>query len=265
MMKTATTQIIKREQIGTDPLAVLRILATAENDVAIPADCLPVLTGPAKLRPNGQGELAGHFVFPAQRPCNLVCRCFECALAALVLLGIAPFLLLLSFAVLAVDGWPVLFRQERYGQGGKSFRIVKFRTMLRRAPELHAKLQERKGQENRLFKLADDPRATRLGKFLRRWFLDELPQIWNVIMGNMRFVGPRPLPASDQAHYTHPCHRLRLGGKPGLTGLWQVSGRNARTFDEMCLLDTYYLRNRSIALDLHILYRTLAVPFQKQG
>jgi len=265
-MKTAVTQILEREQIGTDPLTVLHILETAQYDVAIPADCLPVLTGPAKLRPNGRDELAGYFIFPAQKKvAHGVPPCLWCEreFAAIALLVIAPFLLLLSLAVLAVDGWPVLFRQERYGQDGKPFRIVKFRTMLRRAPELHAKLQERKGQGNRLFKLADDPRATRLGKFLRRWFLDELPQIWNVVMGDMRFVGPRPLPASDQAHYTHPCHRLRLGGKPGLTGLWQISGRNARTFDEMCLLDTYYLRNRSLALDLHILYRTLTVPFQR--
>jgi len=254
---------IEKEQ-APNPLAILHILGTAEDDIAIPADCLSVLTGPAKLRPNGRGEFVGYFTFPAQKVAHGVSPCEWCErlIAAIVLLCMMPFLLLLSLAVLVFDGWPVLFRQERYGQDGKPFRIVKIRTMLRRAPELHAKLQERKGQENRLFKLTDDPRATRLGRFLRRWFLDELPQVWNIVTGEMRFVGPRPLPASDQAHYTHPCHRLRLNGKPGLTGLWQISGRNARTFDEMCLLDTYYLRNRSLTLDLHILYRTFAVPFQ---
>jgi lipopolysaccharide/colanic/teichoic acid biosynthesis glycosyltransferase len=255
--------IIGKEQVGTDPLAVLRILHTAQDGIAIPADALPVLTGPAKLRPNGRGAFAGHFVFPAPKVAHGVPPCFWCGrlMAALALVCLAPFLLVVSMLVLAVDGWPVLFLQERYGQDGKPFRIVKFRTMLRGAPKLHAKLQERKGQENRLFKLADDPRVTRTGRFLRRWFLDELPQVWNIVLGDMRFVGPRPLPASDNALYTDPSHRLRLSGKPGLTGLWQVSGRNARTFDEMCLLDTYYLRNRSPALDLLILCRTLAVPF----
>jgi lipopolysaccharide/colanic/teichoic acid biosynthesis glycosyltransferase len=177
------------------------------------------------------------------------------------LVMLSPFLLLVSLMVLVFDGWPILFLQERYGQDGKPFHIVKFRTMFRRAPELHSKLQERKSQENHLFKLSDDPRVTRLGRFLRRWFLDELPQLWNIAKGDMRFVGPRPLPASDQSHYTHSCYQLRLNGKPGLTGLWQVSGRNERTFDEMCLLDVYYLRNHSFSLDLLILWRTVAVPF----
>jgi len=260
-------RIIGTELVGTDPLAVLRILETAQEDVAIPAECLPVLTGPARLRPNGWGACAGCFIFPKQQAAQGASPrdWYERVCALGMLICLLEVWLLIALLILVFDGWPVLFRQERYGQDGKPFRIVKFRTMLRRAPELHAKLQERKGQGDRPFKLADDPRVTRLGRFLRRWFLDELPQAWNIVCGDMRFVGPRPLPASDQAHYTHPCHRLRLGGKPGLTGLWQVSGRNARTFGEMCLLDVYYLRNRSLELDLRIWHRTLTVPFQKRG
>ena len=246
--------------IDADPLSVLRILETAEGDVAIPAGSLPVLTGPARLRPNYRVGDSGYFIFPKNaKPC---CR-GERLMAALVLLGIAPFLTLVALLVLVFDGWPVLFFQARYGQDGRPFRFVKFRTMLRHAPELHEQLQKSEGQGDRLFKLPDDPRATRLGRFLRRYFLDELPQLWNIIKGDMSFVGPRPLPASDHAHYTHPSHQLRLAGKPGLTGLWQVSGRNVRTFDEMCLLDTYYLRNRSLSLDLLILCRTFAVPFRQ--
>ena len=256
-MKVAT--LIAKEIVGADPLSVLRILETAEDDVAIPASSLPVLTGPARLSPNHRVGDADYFIFPkSSKPC---CR-GERFIAVLVLLGIAPFLTLVALLVLVFDGWPVLFFQERYGQDGRPFRFVKFRTMLRHAPELHAQLQKREGQDDRLFKLTDDPRATRLGRFLRRYFLDELPQLWNIIKGDMRFVGPRPLPASDNVHYTHPSHQLRLTAKPGLTGLWQVSGRNARTFDEMCLLDTYYLRNRSFCLDVSILCRTLAVPFR---
>ena len=267
--------------IDKDPLAILRVLETAEGDVAIPAECLPVLTGPARLRPKcvscffraeTQRRREGsteYFAFPSP-PKNLKSQISnlkshdwaERTIAVALLLLLAPLLLLIALLILLCDGWPVLFWQERYGQDGKPFRIVKFRTMFRRAPELHAKLQESKGDESHLFKLSADPRVTRLGQFLRRWFIDELPQLWNIVRGDMRFIGPRPLPASDQSHYTHSCHRLRLQGKPGLTGLWQVSGRNARTFDEMCLLDVYYLRNRSLALDLLILCRTIAVPFQ---
>ncbi|MCL1921165.1 MAG: sugar transferase [Kiritimatiellaeota bacterium] len=258
--------LINSTDVGADPLAALRILAeTPGDDIAIPAACLPVLTGPARLRPNGRGELAGYFIFPAAKTAHDIppYSWMERFIAFQMLLSIAKLLVLIIFLVLAFDGRPVFFLQERYGAGGKPFRIMKFRTMHRRAPELHAKLQARKGPGDRPFKLAADPRVTRLGRFLRRWFLDELPQLWNIVCGDMRFVGPRPLPASDQAHYTEPCHLLRLNGKPGLTGLWQVSGRNARTFDEMCLLDVYYLCNRSLRFDLLILLRTLAVPFQK--
>ena len=252
-------RIIEKERVGSDPLAVLREIETAEGDVAVPAICLPVLTGAAKLRPNGRGAYAGHFIFPAQCPHAADAGVGERFCAAFLLLLLMPWLLCLTLAVLLYDGFPALFWQERYGQDGKPFRMVKFRTMLRHAPELHAQLQAREGMGTHLFKLADDPRVTRFGAVLRRGFFDEQPQLWNIILGDMRMVGPRPLPASDHAHYTHPCHRLRLGGKPGLTGLWQVSGRNDRTFDEMCLLDVFYLRNRSTALDLRILWRTLAM------
>jgi lipopolysaccharide/colanic/teichoic acid biosynthesis glycosyltransferase len=170
-----------------------------------------------------------------------------------------------SLLVLAFDGRPVLFRQERFGCGGAPFTLLKFRTMKRRSDRLHARLQRRLGRDGRLFKLERDPRVTRLGALLRRTFVDELPQLVNVARGEMRFVGPRPLPASDQGHYTRPCHALRLRGMPGMTGLWQVSGRNRLTFDEMCLLDTYYLCNRSLRLDLWLALRTAGVVLGEAG
>jgi lipopolysaccharide/colanic/teichoic acid biosynthesis glycosyltransferase len=173
--------------------------------------------------------------------------------------------LAVALLILALDGSPVLFRQVRYGVGGAAFVMLKFRTMLRRAEDVHERLQRLRGRESHLFKLARDPRVTRLGHFLRRTYLDELPQLLNVARGEMRFVGPRPLPASDQGHYTHAYHALRLKGVPGMTGLWQVSGRNARTFDEMVLLDYYYLCNRSARLDFQILRRTLLLPFKQKN
>jgi lipopolysaccharide/colanic/teichoic acid biosynthesis glycosyltransferase len=249
---------------GAQPGEVLAFVAEAlaeGAEAAVPASCLPVLTRAAKLCP-GEGGL---FVFRAPSPRAARCGRGERAAAMLLLLAFAPLLALVSLLVLAFDGRPVLFRQERFGCGGAPFTLLKFRTMKRRSDRLHARLQRRLGRDGRLFKLERDPRVTRLGALLRRTFVDELPQLVNVARGEMRFVGPRPLPASDQGHYTRPCHALRLRGMPGMTGLWQVSGRNRLTFDEMCLLDTYYLCNRSLRLDLWLALRTAGVVLGEAG
>ncbi|MDD4103182.1 MAG: sugar transferase [Kiritimatiellae bacterium] len=207
----------------------------------------------------------GFYVF--RSPSADVCRCgwSERLCALCVLLIAAPLLLLLALLVLLADGLPVFFRQERYGCGGRPFTLVKFRTMIRASEKLHPELQNGSESNGRLFKLQSDPRVTRTGRYLRRVFLDELPQLWNVVRGEMRFVGPRPLPASDQGHYTKPCHALRLKGAPGITGLWQISGRNALTFDEMCLLDYYYLCNRTLRLDLRICWQTVLEVYEESG
>jgi lipopolysaccharide/colanic/teichoic acid biosynthesis glycosyltransferase len=176
-----------------------------------------------------------------------------------LLAALAPALLAVTLLVLGCDGWPAVFRQERFGRGGAPLPFFKFRTMRRRSESQHAELQRALGREGRLFKLERDPRVTRLGAVLRRTFIDELPQLVNVVRGEMRFVGPRPLPASDDGHYTQPYHALRLGGMPGMTGLWQVSGRDRLTFDELCLLDVYYLCNRSLRFDLWLAARTAVV------
>ncbi len=231
-------------------------MATKEKVAAtVPASCLPVLTQEAGCSPKAEGC----FVFGA--PVASVKRCgwAERAMAFLLLLFFTPLFAIVAGLVLIFEGRPVLFRQERYGLDGVPFTVFKFRTMIRRSEHLHLKLQKKLGQGDRLFKLEHDPRVTRLGGFLRRTFLDELPQLMNVARGEMRFIGPRPLPASDQGHYTRPYHAQRLQGMPGITGLWQVAGRNERTFDEMCLLDCYYLCNRSIAFDLWLVGRTVRV------
>ena len=186
-------------------------------------------------------------------------------LAVLGLVLLSPVFVLIAAAIVLFDGFPVFFRQERYGKDGVRFVMLKFRTMLRRAETLHEKLQRQKGAPDRLFKLENDPRVTPIGSFLRRTFLDELPQLVNVARGDMRFVGPRPLPESDQRHYCRPEHSLRLKGLPGMTGLWQVSGRNVRSFDEMCLLDCYYLCNRSLRFDARIVGRTVCLLLKQIG
>ena len=213
------------------------------------------MTREARCKPDAEG----FFVFGV--PAASVKRCggAERVLAILVLLLLLPLFVIVAVLVLFFEGRPVIFRQERYGREGVPFRIFKFRTMMRRSEHLQEKLQKKMGQEGRLFKLDHDPRVTRLGGFLRRTFLDELPQLMNVARGEMRFIGPRPLPASDQGHYTRTYQAQRLNGMPGITGLWQVAGRNERSFNEMCLLDCYYLCNRSIAFDLWLVGRTVRV------
>lgn len=247
-----------------DVLAFVEDAARDGAVAAVPAACVRVLTDHAGCCPLGYGETDGCFVFRAAAQ-QTRCGWYERAAAALLLLALSPLLAVVAALIYMFDGAPVLFRQERYGRNGAPFTLFKFRTMKRRAEDLHEKLQSKLGTEGHLFKLERDPRVTRTGSLLRRTFLDELPQLVNVARGEMRLVGPRPLPASDQGHYMRPCHALRLKGVPGMTGLWQVAGRNERTFDEMCLLDAYYLCNRSVSLDARILWRTLRLLFQQAG
>lgn len=235
-------------------------VAQGAREVAVPADCLPMLARQAGCLPEADGMYRFRLARVRER-----CGCFERALALLLLLGTLPVILLVALVVLAADGRPAFFRQQRYGCRGRRFTVYKFRTMIQHSARLHGWLQRRRGQEGRLFKMEDDPRVTRLGMLLRRTFLDELPQLLNVVKGEMCFVGPRPLPKSDQGHYTQAYHALRLNGMPGITGLWQVSGRNERSFDEMCLLDIYYLCNWSRGFDLKILMRTFPVVCEESG
>lgn len=254
------------EASPAEALAFIHAAFQAQQVAVVPARDLPLLTRHAGCRPLARkGEEEACFLFDPARAVEAGGKRVNRLLGACLLLVLSPLALATALAVLMLDGRPVFFIQERYGRGGRPFRLIKFRTMVRGAEHLHARLQRRQGRPGKLFKLACDPRVTRIGAFLRRTFLDELPQIVNVARGEMRLVGPRPLPASDQEHYTCPGHALRLLGDPGLTGLWQVSGRNDRTFDEMCLLDLYYLCNRSWTLDAAILWRTVLLIARPSG
>jgi len=241
-------------------LAFIAEVVREDGTAAVPAECAPVLLHDARCRPDTDGCF--RFRWPAG---PVPCGCVERVAALLLLVLCLPVLTVTALLVLLCDGWPVVFRQERFGFRGRPFVVYKFRTMDRRAETLHARLQRRRRTGGRLFKLERDPRVTRLGALLRRTFVDELPQLVNVVRGEMRLVGPRPLPASDQDHYTQPAHALRLEGLPGMTGLWQVSGRNRLTFDAMCLLDIYYLCHRSRRFDLLLIARTVGVVFEQIG
>ncbi len=169
----------------------------------------------------------------------------------------SPLFALVALLVKLTSTGPVLFIQERVGWDGRHFHMLKFRTMYVNASvlrESYADLNE--SGRGALFKIKQDPRITPMGRFLRKFSLDELPQFVNVLRGDMNVVGPRPLPVQDFKFFYEPWHRSRHKGLPGITGLWQVSGRSDLNFEQMCVLDVYYLHNASLSLDLALLFRT---------
>ncbi|MEN8098175.1 MAG: sugar transferase [Chloroflexota bacterium] len=177
--------------------------------------------------------------------------------SAIVSLTLAsPIMLLVAIAIRIESKGPVVFRQERLGQDANPFQVLKFRSMRLGAEKELSELRDINEVDGPIFKIKDDPRLTSVGRIIRRTSLDELPQFINVLRGEMSLVGPRPPLASEVEEYVD-WQRKRLDVKPGLTGLWQVSGRSDLTFDEMCLLDIYYIENWSLWLDLHIILRTI--------
>lgn len=172
----------------------------------------------------------------------------------------SPLFLIIPILIKIDSTGPVFFRQKRVGLD-KNFTFLKFRTMEKGAEKKHRKLMKKYGI---MFKLKNDPRVTKVGKWLRRTSLDELPQLWNVFKGEMSLVGPRPPMPEEVAKYNH-WQKKRLGVKPGITGLWQVSGRSNVSFFEWVELDKYYIENWSLSLDLQILFRTFIVLINKVG
>ncbi|MFQ6100187.1 MAG: undecaprenyl-phosphate glucose phosphotransferase [Anaerolineae bacterium] len=176
----------------------------------------------------------------------------------------APLLALIALTIRLDSPGPIVFRQTRVGAGGKPFEMYKFRSMHERAEEKLEQLRNLNEAEGPIFKMRDDPRLTRLGRFLRRTSLDELPQLWNVLRGEMSLVGPRPPLPAEVSRYME-WHKRRLEVRPGMTGLQQVRGRSMLSFDEMVLLDVYYIENWSLWLDFKILLRTIPAVLSGGG
>jgi exopolysaccharide biosynthesis polyprenyl glycosylphosphotransferase len=203
-------------------------------------------------------------VDPLDRVQRVFKRGFDLAVGLAALMVTSPLMLGSALAIKATSKGPVFFEQERLGRNGKPFQLLKFRTMVVDAEARLPELMEKNEAEDHVFKIKDDPRLTPAGGFLRKWSLDELPQLINVIRKEMSLVGPRPpLPSEVEKYET--AHYSRLRGTPGITGLWQVSGRANLSFDEMVRLDRYYLDNWSTWLDLTILFRTVYVVFARRG
>jgi exopolysaccharide biosynthesis polyprenyl glycosylphosphotransferase len=186
--------------------------------------------------------------------------------AALLLIVTTPLLAATALMVKCTSPGPIFFRQQRSGLNGRPFTLYKFRTMVSNAEQLKHELAAMNEMSGPVFKLVNDPRITAFGRLLRKSSIDELPQLFNVIRGEMSLVGPRPLPVDEVKRFNDPAHRRRLSVKPGLTCLWQVSGRNkVKDFKDWVRLDLEYIDNWSLWLDVKILFRTLPVVIMGVG
>jgi exopolysaccharide production protein ExoY len=221
-----------------------------------PAAAWPRLAGPAAAAPRG-ATAAGPAYEATKRAIDLV--------AALALLAAAaPLLAALAAVVKLTSRGPVLFRHARLGRGGRPFSCLKFRTMVRDAEAQLASRPELRRAFEANYKIKDDPRLTPVGAVLRRYSLDELPQLWNVVRGELSLIGPRPIVASEVSKYGEHAGRL-LSVKPGLGGVWQVYGRSDTTYDQRVAMDMAYVERRSTWLDLRLLALTAAAVLRGRG
>jgi exopolysaccharide biosynthesis polyprenyl glycosylphosphotransferase len=191
-------------------------------------------------------------------------RTFDVLIGATIVVVGLPLWLVIAAAVKLTSAGPVFYRDRRVGLGEREFGMLKFRTMYADAAERQDALEAANEAHGPLFKIKNDPRVTPVGRILRKYSLDEVPQVLNVLRGEMSLVGPRPLPVRDYVQL-EPWHRKRYLVLPGMTGLWQVSGRIELTFDDLVRLDFYYLENWSIWLDITILAKTLPAVLARRG
>jgi lipopolysaccharide/colanic/teichoic acid biosynthesis glycosyltransferase len=191
-------------------------------------------------------------------------RIMDSVLSAIGLLLLWPLMLLIAMAVKLESPGAVIYRSLRVGKFGNTFDCYKFRTMLAGSDRLRENLRRLNQRNGPFFKIADDPRLTRLGRFLRKYSLDELPQLWNVLKGDMSLVGPRPHPVEDCVQYTSE-HCRRLGVKPGVTGLWQILARTNSSFETCLMLDLAYIEKWSLLLDFRILMKTIPAVLAGEG
>jgi len=253
-----------REMIGDRLRDLAWSLERTGTDLCVAPALLDVAGPRTTIRPTAGLPLLhlDHPEFSGTR--GLLKAAFDRAAALCALVLLLPAFAMIGVAIALDDGWPVFFRQTRVGKDGRPFTLCKFRTMVTDAERRKADLLERNDGDGVLFKMRADPRVTRVGRHLRRYSLDELPQLLNVLSGDMSLVGPRPALPEETCEYGHQMRR-RLAVKPGITGLWQVNGRSDLPWDEAVRLDVRYVENWSFALDLQILWKTWAAVAHGDG
>ena len=239
-------------------------LETTGTDLCVSPALLDVAGPRTTIRPTA-GLTLLHVDHPQLSGFRLVLKgLFDRCAAAAALIMVAPLMSVIAASIWLHDRGPVLFTQLRVGKDGHPFRIYKFRTMVVDAEQRKQELLDSNDSDGVLFKLRNDPRVTGVGAHLRRWSLDELPQLFNILLGHMSLVGPRPALPDEADKYAQHVRR-RLVVKPGLTGLWQVSGRSDLSWEESVRLDLRYVENWSFALDLQIMWKTITVLLRRSG
>lgn len=212
-------------------------------------------------RPNVRSE-CGHRLFT--RPVPRWKRVMDVAIALVALAVFSPVMIAIAIAIKMTSSGPVFFSQRRGGLGGKPFNLYKFRSMTTDAEERKSELMKFNQRSGPVFKMKEDPRVTTVGRFIRKTSLDELPQLFNVVLGDMSLVGPRPLPVAEERGYNH-WHWRRLDVKPGLTCIWQVTCRHDSDFDRWVRLDLEYISQQSLWLDFSLLCRTVPAVLLQRG
>lgn len=268
--------IVARQDLAQAELMTLcQDLQGQGRQVWVLSNALEILRGKAPIKEVRGVPLVRMARTGGMRFQRAIKRAIDIAGSSLAILLLSPILLLVSLAVKLSSPGPVLFKQRRIGRNGRPFVCLKFRSMAADNDQsIHMKYWEglrENGQEagidkagNRVYKLVDDPRVTRLGRLLRRWSLDELPQLFNVLAGHMSLVGPRPCVLYEWDSYQE-WHKRRLAVDAGITGLWQVTGRSIVNFDEMVLLDLYYAANWNLWTDIKLMFRTVPAVFNGEG
>jgi exopolysaccharide biosynthesis polyprenyl glycosylphosphotransferase len=244
---------------------VLQVMRRMHVEVRVSANMPEILASRLSVQAIGNTLALSLQNASLSGPQAFVKRIFDLVIAGTAILIASPLWLVAAVLIKTTSKGPVLFRQKRVGRHGKLFTITKFRTMVPNADQLVQDLADYSQGQGPLFKIGDDPRLTRVGRFLRKWSIDELPQLLNVVRGDMSLVGPRPMPATFDQTYYEDWHLQRLEVLPGITGLWQISGRSDLTFDECVRLDLFYIENWSVTYDLFILIKTIPAVLFGRG
>jgi exopolysaccharide biosynthesis polyprenyl glycosylphosphotransferase len=251
--------------VGAEKMAtVTKTLRNSDVEVRVSANISDILS--TRLTLQQVGGLMALSLRPVRLsgPQAVTKRTLDLIAGILAMIVFAPLWLILYLAIKLDSRGPVFYRQTRIGRHQEPFQMLKFRTMVDGADAMLDELREQNEATGPLFKLRRDPRVTRVGRFLRRWSLDELPQLWNVLTGDMSLVGPRPALPDEVAAY-EDWHLDRLEVPPGITGLWQVRGRSDLPFDDYVRLDLFYIENWSVGYDLYILAKTIPAVFAGRG
>ncbi len=269
LLHTHSINVVMLSLAGLHETAVAAVLSACDREgVEVVIHPGLALTSPFRLSVDQLGgESVLYYRAQNARPVHLLLKqVIDYVGAVILLLVLAPLFILTALAVKLTSRGPLIYRQQRAGLNGRPFTMYKFRSMAANADALKAALSAQNEMAGPVFKIAADPRLTPAGKILRRHSLDELPQLWNVLRGEMSLVGPRPLPIEEVHRFDNPVHRRRLSVKPGLTCLWQIRGRNEiSSFDEWVRLDLEYIDQWSLWLDAKILFATIPVTLFGRG